>query len=346
MNGSVTLQIWLIAALVPLALMLTGDIGKYDFASFWIAGKQALAGSGVYDPVSTQTYADRFTGGSALGFLYPPHALLLFIPFAVVPYIPGYLVWNAVTTVFFYWAARPYCPEGFPRILVVLTPAALTCLDFGQTGLLFGALWLLAFQGKWAAVAFLTFKPQLGLLSILSLKDRRSFVNCILLSAALIATSAAIFGPSSWVDFINTSLGHADQIGQRKRWLFAGVSPAIAYGLLGWIPFAVAGALLLARQVNVFTAATAALLISPYGFHYDMPVACLGFGLLIYERWGDMAVRHRIPIALGFLSPAIAIAGAWWVPPILLWALWGQVSVRPGALVARLEPLAKPQAQV
>ena len=119
-------------------------------------------------------------------------------------------------------------------------------------------------------------------------------------------------------------------MGIHKRWLFAGVSPAIGYGMIGWIPFAVAGALLLARQVNVFTAATAALLISPYGFHYDMPVACLGFGLLIYERWNEMPIRHRIPVALGFLSPVIAIGGAWWVPPILLWALWAQVTSQSG----------------
>lgn len=328
MNRSVALQFWLIAALVPMALMVTGDVGNYDFAAFWIAGKQALAGTPVYSAASAQIFADRFTNSASLVFLYPPHALFLFIPFALVPYIPGYLLWNALTAACFYWAARPYCPTGFPRILVVLTPAALTCLDFGQTGLLFGALWLMAFRGKWAAVALLTFKPQLGLLSILSLKDRRSLLYCALMVAALAAASAAIFGPRSWVDFVNSSIGHTDQLGHQKRWLFAGVSPAIGYGLVGWIPFAVAGALLLARRVNVFTAATAAMLISPYGFHYDMPVACLGFGLLIYERWGEMPFRHRLPVALGFLSPVIAIAGAWWAPPILVWALWGQVSVQ------------------
>jgi hypothetical protein len=343
MNRSVTLQFWIIAALVPMALMLTGGVGEYDFAAFWLAGKQALAGADPYSAASTKIFADRFTNGTNLIFLYPPHALFLFIPFALVPYISGYLLWDAATAGFFYWAARPYCPKGFPRVLAVLTPAALTCVDFGQTGLVFGALWLLAFRGKWAAVALLTFKPQLGLLSILSLKDWRSLAYTFLLAAALIAASMAIFGPSAWVEFARNSIGHTDQFGHQKRWLFAGVSPAIGYGLIGWIPFAVAGGLLLARRVNAFTAATAAMLISPYGFHYDMPVACLGFGLLIYDRWSDMPIRHRLPIALGFLSPVIAIAGAWWAPPVLLWALWGQVSVQTEPLLPSAEPTPKHQ---
>ena len=62
-----------------------------------------------------------------------------------------------------------------------------------------------------------------------------------------------------------------------------------------------------------------------------LAVAWSGFGLLIEYRSGymdklrSMPIRHRIPVALGFLSPAIAIVGAWWVPPLLLWSLWTQV---------------------
>jgi hypothetical protein len=109
------------------------------------------------------------------------------------------------------------------------------------------------------------------------------------------------------------------------------VTPAIGYGFVGWIPFAAAGALLLARRVNAFTASTASFLISPYGFHYDMTVAALGFGLIAYLHWDRMPVSHRIPVALGFLSPVIASAGAWWIPPLLLWALWAQTKYDPVA---------------
>jgi hypothetical protein len=75
----------------------------------------------------------------------------------------------------------------------------------------------------------------------------------------------------------------------------------------------------------VFTAATASFLVSPYAFHYDMPVASLGFGLLVFGHWREMPIGHRIPVALGFLSPVIAMIGAWWMPPLLLWSLWTQI---------------------
>lgn len=326
-NRSTVIQLSIIGALIPLMVMIRREVGEYDFAAFWVAGRQVLSGeiANIYSAAATQAYAMQLGLAQPTVFPYPPHALFLYLPFAFIPYIPSYIVWNLVSAGFFYWAARPYLPERFPRLLSILTPAAITCIDFGQTGLIFGALWLLAFRGKWAAVAALTFKPHLGLLSILSLRDRSALLKTIVLASALIAASALVFVPRLWLGFAEHTVLHGERMAFMKRWLFAGVGPAMAYELWGWVPFAVAGALMLARNVNCFTASTASFLISPYAFHYDMPVAALGFGLLAFNHWGDMPIRHRLPVALGFLSPAIAVIGAWWIPPILLWALWTQV---------------------
>ena len=326
-NRSVALQTWIIGALAPAILFFVGDFDKHDFALLWAAAKLVMTGdtAGVYKADLARVLADGWDWGSAAVFPYPPHALFLLLPFGLIPYIPAYLAWNAATAAFFVWAARPYLPKRFPPVLTILTPAALTCFDFGQTGFLMGGLWLMAFRGEWWAVALLTFKPHLGILSILSLKDRRSLMLVVALSLALVAASALLLGWQLWPAFIEQVIGHGGRVGLTKRWLFAGVAPAMAYGFLGWIPFAVAGALMLARNVNAFTASTASFLISPFGFHYDMLVASLGFGLLIFSRWNAMPAKDRIPIALGFLSPAIALAGAWWIPPLLLWALWTQV---------------------
>ena len=325
-NRSIAIQFWIIGALVPVGFILTGKFGEYDFATFWVAARQVLSGeaSAIYSQAATRLYADSLGLGWPTIFPYPPHALFLFLPFALLDYIPAYLAWNLATAGFFYWAARPWLPKGFPPALAVVTPAGLVCLDFGQTGLLFGGLWLLAFRGRWAALALLTFKPHLGLLGILSLRSWRAFWLATLLATGLIAASMLLFGPGLWAGFVEHTIGHAGKISAYKRWLFAGVTPAMGYGLWGWLPFAVAGALLLAQRINAFTAATATFLISPYGFHYDMPVACLGFGLLIFLHWRDMPIVHRIPIALGFLAPVIAIGGTWWMPPILGCALWAQ----------------------
>jgi hypothetical protein len=39
-------------------------------------------------------------------------------------------------------------------------------------------------------------------------------------------------------------------------------------------------------------------------------------------RWPD-----RLALMLGFFVPTLASAGVWWMPPILLWALWVQVTL-------------------
>ncbi|MCL6698903.1 DUF2029 domain-containing protein [Sphingomonas sp. NSE70-1] len=326
-NRSVAIQIWIIGALAPAALFFVGDFGKHDFALLWAAAKLLLSGNAesIYSPGLAQVLADGWDWGAAAVFPYPPHALFFFLPFALVPYIPAYLVWNAATAAFFVWTARPFLPERFPPVLTILTPAALTCFDFGQTGFLMGGLWFMAFRGKWWAVAFLTFKPHLGFLSILSLRGRKSLMLVVALSLALVVASGIFLGWRLWPAFIEQAIGHGERVGSTKRWLFAGVAPAMAYGFVGWVPFALAGALMLARKVNIFTAATASFLISPFGFHYDMTVASLGFGVLIFNSWNRMPMHHRIPIALGFLSPAIALVGAWWIPPLLLWSLWTQI---------------------
>jgi hypothetical protein len=327
------LQIWVIGAIVPLVLAWRATVGKYDFNALWIAGRQALEGNAanIYSEAAAQVYADQFTYGWGSIFPYPPHALFVFIPFSLPPYWPAYFLWSLATAPFFWWAAKPYLPKGFPSVLVILTPAALVCMSYGQTGLLFGALWLLAFRGKWAAVALLTFKPHLGLLSALSLRSGANVLRTAALVLGLVAVSALIFGPSLWSAFAEHTISHAGRMDSSPKWQHAGVSPAMGFGFWGWIPYAAGGALLLARRVNAFTAATASFLISPYGFHYDMPVACLGFGLLLYSNWAKMPFRHRLPIALGFISPVVAVLGVWFVCPIMFWALWVQVQYGTGA---------------
>jgi hypothetical protein len=102
-------------------------------------------------------------------------------------------------------------------------------------------------------------------------------------------------------------------------------TPYLGYGVVGWACFTLAGLLLLARNFNVFTAATAAFLIAPYGFHYDMTVVCLGFGVLLFQKWRTMPPWHTFICALAFLSPVLVALGTWIVPPLLLAGLYVQV---------------------
>ena len=115
-NRSIAIQMWVIGALVPLAFILTGPAGEYDFAAFWVAGRQLLDGAaaGIYSIAATQGYADGLDLSGATIFPYPPHALFLYAPLALIGYIPAYLLWNLASAAFFYAAARPYLPQNFP----------------------------------------------------------------------------------------------------------------------------------------------------------------------------------------------------------------------------------------
>ena len=337
-SRSILIQFSLIGALVPLSFIIETLISgrtETDFATFWIAGKMALAGNtaGAYDPVVSAAVTRSLLGFESINFPYPPQSLFFFAPFALLPHVPALIAWNVATAALFVFAARPYVPKGYPLLLATLTPAALLNIFFGQTGLLFGALWLFAFNGAWLAVALLAFKPHMGILSVLTLRSCRVFALACAALAGLILLSIVAFGLETWRAFIDHGIRHVTEmeadigeIAQRTRWLFLGASPAIAYGFVGWIPFAIAAALMLARNFNVFTAATAGILISPYGFYYDLTVVTLGCSIAIFLQWDALPTWRRLALALGFLSPIVAMAGAWWVPPVLLFTLWAQVT--------------------
>ena len=316
LSRSSALQLWAVGAIAPILAILWNILEtglRADWAILWTAGRLALFGD-VSPAQGTE-------------FIYPPHALFFFTPFAPIPYVASYIAWNILTAAFFLWAARPYLPKGFTHLLALLTPGALLCFHFGQTGFLMGGLWLLAFRGSWASVALLTFKPHLGILSALTLRSRAALLKTVALTLALVVASLLLFGPTAWRDFLDHLLSHESEFTTRVRWQFVGVSPALAYGLVGWLPFAIAAGLMLMRNVNAFTAATAALLVSPYGFTYDMPAASLGIGLAIYCHWRELGWVRRLGLMLGFLIPTLAGLGVWWIPPILLWTLWVQVGL-------------------
>jgi len=294
----------LIGAFFPLKLFVETIGGPNDFSYFWNAARSALYGS-----------------PATVWFPYPPHALFLYLPFAPLPFQAAWAVFNFYGLALFVLAARPYMPKEFPPLLAICTPAVLICVVFGQTGLVVGALWLWAFRGRWQAVALLTFKPHLGILSVLSL-SRRTLLPTVVLAGALILASVAVF-PEWWRQLPDQVLRQSGQIGQRARWDQIGVGPAIGYGFIIWPAFAAAALYLLARDMNVWSAATAALLVSPYGFHYDMPVASLGFALALVK---EQPVAKSALLTLALWVPVLVQFGAWIAPPILLGALWAQTS--------------------
>jgi len=324
--------LWLfgpIGAVLFFSDTLHSHLVNRDFAVFPIAGELAAKGHAVQAySVSGNAPVVREIGRIVDSlYLYPPHTLFFAVPLSYLPFSVAFWSFQAATAAMFYFAARPYLPENFPRALVILTPAALINIGFGQVGLLFGALWLWAFSGSRIAAALLTFKPHLGFLVAIEAARRRQFLATTAIVLAIVALSVIVFGIAPWQVWISQALPYQvhDLVPRDyPEWIYKMPTPYLGYGLVGWLAFAAAAMFLLMKRFDVFTAATATFLIAPYGFHYDMPAACLGFGLLLFRCWREMPPWQTLICGLAFLSPLLVALGPAWVPPLLLAGLFVQ----------------------
>jgi len=299
--------------------------------ALWVAGKLAAAGhvAQIYDTPTFRLVGAPIAGSGVvkLAYPYPPHGLFIAIPLSYLPLSVSFVVWQAISAALFYLGARPYCPAGFPKLLALLTPAALINVLFGQIGLFVGALWLFAFRGSALATALLTLKPHLGVLAGVETIKRRQILTTCGIALLILGASVAVFGVSSWREwFIGAVLHQTATLTARNSGLWAHqmVTPFLAYGPIGWLLFAEAALILLLKRFDVFTAATAAFLIAPYGFHYDLEVVCFGFGLLLFLRWSEMPAWQTFVCAIAYLLPLIVAFGSWIAPPVLLLGLFVQ----------------------
>lgn len=321
--------LWAVGILGTAGVAFSGFIlplADRDFTQLWVAGKLAASGhfDQVYDVKALRAAAAAYAGTQyKVAFRYPPHMLFIGAPLSVMPLKVAFFVWQAISALLFWVAARSYLPSRMPRWLAVLTPSAVVSMIFGQNGLFFGALWLFAFQRSAPAAALLTMKPNIGFLVAIEMFRRGMVLRTAAIAIAVAALAALMFGLDSW----RHSLGQSDLFGLGQAGSFMNLyvqmtTPYIGYGYVGWIAFAVVATFLLLRRFDVFTAATATFLISPYGFHYDMTVVCLGFGILLFRSWRTMRSWETMICALAFLSPIMVRLGTWLVPPLLLVGLY------------------------
>jgi hypothetical protein len=289
-----------VGAIIPLYFngLHTPLVGR-DFTDIWLAGRAVHAGVSPSNTAAFIAFGKGLFGDYLFNWPYPPPMLFAAVPISWLPHDVGFFVWNGLTMLLFFVASRHFLPREL-SVLAVLTPAALLCLIFGQTSLLVGALWFFAFRYSPLA-ALLIIKPHMGFLAgVRVLGDWKKAAIGVAIGAALVAASALIFG--GWGDFFSTagsSQAHAIFDHRWVTWVLVATAPGVGYGIYGWLLFAGGAAWLLARDFNVWTAATATMLISPYGYHYDMTVICAGLLLYLYERelspWETGGARHCLP---------------------------------------------------
>lgn len=300
------------AALFPLLYGATFYPDAHsDFQTLWLAGHDI--------------------GTPKLDWVYPPQMLFVFGALARLPLYLAFYLWNAATALLFFLAARPFMSPGIPKILALLTPAAVTNIYFGQFGLLVGALYLWTFRCRPWAAALLTFKPHIAILGAIPILGhwRRTLVTAAILGG-LVAISTAAFGVDPWRNYFFQIFNNGSRFAHAPplSFIIYGVTPLMGYPAWAWLLFAAAAAWLVSWNFHVFTAATATFLISPYGFGYDMPVVCLGFALMLAVHWREIDWGERLFATLAFLVPVLGRFGTWPQPFILLLGLWVQVRIQ------------------
>lgn len=294
----------LLLALAGLGLLVAAFVQAMgpdgtDFLAFWGAGHVAAGGDpaaaydlGVQEIVQTRTGSEGW-----FAFVNPPPFLFAVLPFGALPFPLAWLAWVAATWSLWAWAAI----RAFPRLwlAVVAYPGAVIAATHAQTGLLTGALLVLAAHhlGKrpglaGAAIGALVIKPHLALLAPIWFAAGgrwRAFWTAGLAALTLLALSWIVFGSATMVAY-TTSWGasrmvldviDADFLLRMTTWLsqarlLAGDRAGIVAGAVSAM-IALAVALSAWRRFEGDPRATGAAVLaatalaSPYMFSYDLP---------------------------------------------------------------------------
>ncbi len=292
----------------------------FDFAVFWSASKLSLLGhpGDAYDlsrlHAVLQGLHPEIREGS-YGWFYPPSYLLLVSPLALLPFIPSYLVFMAVSFTAYAFVVRQTCPR--PETLWVLMGFSGVWDSFltGQNGFLTAALAggaLLVLEKKpltaGLLAGLLAIKPQLALLFPVAFLASGSWKALLGMAASALASLLL----SAWVLGFGTLASWADSLGLAKKFLEIG-------GTEYWL-----------RMPTVFSAAHLAGMPIPLSYALQLLVAC-GAAACVWTVWrhcGRRSLRNASLVAGSLLvSPYVqiydltwlALAGAWLIRDAIDW---------------------------
>ncbi len=247
-----------VVVLVPIVALVTGAGVPFrnDFAAYWPVGRLLLAGQNPYDPGAIEalqrSVGDTMGGDSVVR--YPPWSLPLLLPFATLPYVPGWYLWIllqvllvGVSSVWLWHLLGGRGKPGIPLAVAFCFPAGLFVALGGQIGgvLLLGVsffLWAILHRRDGLAgvsLGLLTLKPHLflplGLVVLLwAARERRwrvpvvAVMTVIAGSALAVALRPAVFSDfgeflrtpgTSWQRALALGTAASSALGTREPWL-------------------------------------------------------------------------------------------------------------------------------
>lgn len=329
-----------------------GDDFVNYFSGAYLALHQRVAE--IYHWPAYHAFQEALVGAAVspnYNYSYPPLALVLTLPFALMPYVPALGVWLVGGWYAFYRALRMATPNA--ALLALAAPAVFVNTYCGQNGVwtaafLGGGLCLLPRAPVIAGVLFglQAYKPHLALMipvALIAGRQWRAIVAAAATVAALALASLALAGWDGWRAFLDVApllrkvtLEDADAVWHRNVSVFMAAS-RLGVGLPAAYAAQIAAALIAAALVAYawFKDAPAparnaavmigVLLATPYLQDYDL---VLGAFIVVWLAQMESAEKPETQIASALIlalpllaSPLAKLTGLALGPLFILPAL-------------------------
>ena len=308
-------KVWLtivcITFIAGLSVSLLGHLANYlrdevyngDWLIFWFTARA---------PVPL-LYHDL----DAFPFAYPPTALFLVKPFALLPVWVSLAVWSIIGLTALCLAARSLAKPWVIAVAVPM-PAIWWCLLAGQTGLIVSAFVIagLRWPALWGVGAIL--KPQ-SLIALPFTGEWRRLLITAGVGAAFVLASVIVWGVQPWLDWVAVLDDFQNEVSSRD-------AIRLNLGLGGWTywPGAVLGAacafLIFRRSEDLLeryaALACGSVLISPYTLGYDLAGLSIAAAAMLFDE------ERSVPrwIAGGWvLTGLFPTAGVIALAAVLVW---------------------------
>lgn len=251
-----------------------------DFLPLWTGARVDPAR--LYDFAYITAQQTWHFADHARPFVYPPSALLLFKPFALLPFWPAYILLTVVSGGLFLWAAGKLGADR--RLLIAATPVLLVALA-GQLTFLMGALVMGAVmlrERPWLSGLLFglagAIKPPLLVLLPFALMVEGNW-RAIIATGATAAACAALslmFG-ASWTSWIAALPTFSELVKNDPGLMATTMTPYAQWGaasLILTVPMALAAIWFSFRRGDsaqrVLALLGGALLVSPYAMNYQI----------------------------------------------------------------------------
>ena len=309
--------------IVSWPLEVGGHPAFRDFANLWAGG--IAAWTAHYDVLFNRSlHAEHIA--ELLGvpktnpmWSYPPTAMLLMMPFALLPYAWGCAVWTLTGLAAYLAAARVVGTDRHADLMrlgaIALCPGLFLCLTYGQTAFLTSAVLVTGIAMAatrpilaGALLALLAAKPQIAIVvpfALLAMGAWRACAATAFFAVVFVAATVAVLGLDPWRDFVTVTLPQQftvltapapydrfdptliispfytlDALGLSMAPAYA-IQLLISFGVIAWL----VASLRSENDVNIRTLliACAVLLVSPYALTYELPILILAVARIVAD---------------------------------------------------------------